>query len=231
MQLHFYHLEKSDQCRQHAKSETHLKLQKKIIESCGQGSFEEYSFPEIGRIADIAWPDKKLIFEVQCSQMTAEEARNRQHDYTSIGYEVIWILSEMTYNKRKVSALEATLSTTTHYFANDNSIYDQCDVIVLGRRRARFLQRPILIASIQPRLPQAVEQLPVTMQVRNQQWKWHARDDLVSELPKNKMLFDAVTAFEQGILQEGQKATSTFFSRMKEGLKALYYSLLEGFCR
>jgi hypothetical protein len=85
-QPHFYHLRKERNCRQHQKSLTHLQIQNRFSSLIGKDEIVlEKAFPEINRIADVAWENKKIIFEVQCSSISLAEARQRCEDYESLG--------------------------------------------------------------------------------------------------------------------------------------------------
>jgi hypothetical protein len=133
-QPHFYHLQAPSHCRQEGKSLEHLAIQQHILKSLGESCRMEAAFPEIDRIADLAWHEKNLIFEVQCSKISVEEVRARSQDYSSIGWNVIWILYDATFHQRKASPVERFLSSQTHYFAsirgdNEVFIYDSFDPI------------------------------------------------------------------------------------------------------
>lgn len=138
---HFFHLASQSACRQSQKSAAHLQVQyflEKMLlsEQCRL----ERHFPEIGRIADVAWEDEKIIFEVQCSSISKEEVESRNKDYQTLGYQVVWILHDKRFNRWKVSAAEMFLRTSPYYYTNMDSlgngeIYDQIDTIQGGVRR------------------------------------------------------------------------------------------------
>lgn len=139
-QPHFFHLRLAPSCRQSQKGLIHLRMQH-FIHSLLQKEEPviEKIFPEIGRIADVACLKTKKIFEIQYSPMSLEEAKARCHDYEGIGFQVIWILHDHTFNKKRVSSSEQFLRTKTCYFSNMDEkgqgiIYDQFDTF-LGRRR------------------------------------------------------------------------------------------------
>lgn len=130
-QPHFYHIKKPLHCRQHEKSLTHLQVQKVICASLpkDEGTLE-YPFSAIGRIADIAWIPKKVIFEVQCSPISLEEVKNRCRDYESLGITPVWILHDNRYNQKRLTEAEQYLRTRLCFFTNINEqgkgeIYDQ----------------------------------------------------------------------------------------------------------
>lgn len=141
-QNHFYHLFLSSSCRQSGKSMEHLQVQR-YLENILTESELEKPFPAINRIADVVWEREKLVIEVQCSPIKAEEVRERNRDYRSLGYEVVWILHDHRYNGLRVSAAEKELRDQPHYFTNMDSegkgvIYDQYDW-VQGDKRIRKL--------------------------------------------------------------------------------------------
>lgn len=156
-QLHFYHLRPSHSCRQSGKSPTHLAIQKKLSSLLPPSESQlEYPMLSIGRIADIAWPAQKIVFEIQCSPLSVEEAKERMDDYSSEGYQVIWILHERIFNRHRLSSLENFLAPFPHYFTNCDAsgnglLYDQ--LFSLQGRQKRFLSPKI---PIQPQLPHAL---------------------------------------------------------------------------
>ena len=126
---HFSHRSRST-CRQSSKSATHLAIQEKICHLLPKNeAFLEHPFSDISRIADVAWPAKRLVFEVQCSALSLEEAKQRTEDYASIGYLVIWILHVRRFGKKKLSPAERYLRALPAYYTDINilgsgSIFD-----------------------------------------------------------------------------------------------------------
>lgn len=156
-QLHFFHTGPRSSCRQHAKSQEHLAVQLILEQTIGSACRQEAFCKEIGRVADLLWEDKKIVFEVQCSPISSEEIEARIHDYRSIGYEVVWILHDRTFNQWRISAAEFFLQRHTHYFTNMGSdggtIYDQYQLLhhgrkVLSGREQGLFRRPISIQTI-----------------------------------------------------------------------------------
>lgn len=154
-QRHFYHLQLTPSCRQSQKSLEHLQTQchlQKIISSplCQL----ECPFPQIGRIADVAWHEKKMVFEVQCSPIPALEVAQRTQDYRSLGWEVVWILHERQFGQKRLSAAELQLRQHPCYFCNINAdgegiIYDRFDTIERGHRSNRL--EPLITNLAQPK--------------------------------------------------------------------------------
>ena len=148
-QAHFYHVQPNRTCKQHGKGMPHLMLQHFIKNLIPDGEVElECRFPLIGRIADVAWHSKSLIFEIQCSPISLEEVKNRNKNYASIGYQVVWIFHDSLYNKHRLSSAEDFLRGEPHYFTNMNEegeggIYDQFSLITDRKRIHRLPALPI----------------------------------------------------------------------------------------
>jgi competence protein CoiA-like protein len=80
------------------------------------------------RIADALWEEQKIVFEIQCSPLSLEEAQKRCHDYISLGYTPVWILHDRTFNHKSVAKAERFLRTKSPtYYTNGDLIYDQFD--------------------------------------------------------------------------------------------------------
>lgn len=143
-QKHFYHIEPNLHCRLHGKGMVHIQIQNLLLQKFPVDECQlEYRFPEINRIADVAWIPQKIIFEIQCSPITADEVRQRNKDYGRLGWEVIWILHDERYNKWRLTAAEEELRASPHYFTNIDSdgkgfLYDQFDLIKRGVRHKKM---------------------------------------------------------------------------------------------
>ncbi len=128
---HFFHPKRNPKCLLAQKGLIHLRLQRFIQYLFDdEGAEIEKAFPSIGRIADVACIKSKRIYEIQYSPMTLEEAKARCNDYESIGFQVIWILHDATYNRRKMRPVEQFLLSKNCYYANmdtegNGMIYDQ----------------------------------------------------------------------------------------------------------
>lgn len=84
-QNHFFHQEAVRTCRQSGKSVQHLAVQYFFLDRLPEGECAlEHSFPEIGRIGDVVWFQEKIVFEIQCSFITAAEVQARNSDYASL---------------------------------------------------------------------------------------------------------------------------------------------------
>lgn len=182
--LHFFHLNSSATCRQNGKSMTHLQAQHHIRavlppEECQL----EKHFPSIERIADAVWEAKKIIFEIQCSPISAEEVLQRNSDYGTLGYQVIWILHENQFNQWKQSSAEMALVSSPHYYTNIDEegsgfIYDQLILFWNGLRKLRLEKHPIDISS--PSAMQKKDSLvcPKVILERLQTWPLYFDGDL-----------------------------------------------------
>jgi len=146
-QPHFYHLRSHPSCRQYQKSLPHIQLQLHLKSLIPNSSLEK-SFSKIGRIADVAWEEKWIVFEIQCSPISHEEAKSRCEDYALLGYTVVWILSDRRFNKKNLSLAENFLRGRLCYFARGTEIYDQFEVIQNMKRSFRGPRLPI-----DPRIP------------------------------------------------------------------------------
>lgn len=113
----------------------------------------EKPFLEIARVADLIWERPKIAFEIQCSVISPLEVAQRIVDYRQVGYQVVWILDDRIFNKRKISKSEELMRLTPSYYAtlrkqSSPIFYDQFEVISQqqrvkkGRKLKVQLQRP-----------------------------------------------------------------------------------------
>jgi competence protein CoiA len=151
---HFYHLFQSPSCRLYSKSQDHLLTQLAIqrLLPAGETALEK-PFPEIGRRADLIWDRPKLAFEIQCSLISPLEIKQRILDYATVGYQVVWILDDRIFNRKKCSTAEQLIRLTPSYYATMSKqtfpiFYDQFEIInknvrvKKGRKLKVHLQRP-----------------------------------------------------------------------------------------
>jgi competence protein CoiA len=189
-QAHFYHLRRPKGCHLSQKSEEHLRSQLRLLDLLGEeeGGIE-VPFASIHRIADVAWHARKIVFEIQCSPISLEEAKARCTDYEGAGYSVIWILHDTQFNKRALSAAESFLRERGCYFTNVNRqgegiVYDQFDIV--GSKRRYFKGPPLEIAPTQltavDRERSIETQLPLILSQRMRQWHYFAAGDLLHQL-------------------------------------------------
>ncbi|MGB7978150.1 MAG: competence protein CoiA family protein [Chlamydiales bacterium] len=143
---HFYHLKATPSCRLYSKSEDHLLAQLELQKLFPQGEIQlEKPFLAIDRVADACWEKEKIVFEVQCSQLTDKEGEMRIRDYRSIGYEAVWLLDDKRYNKRTLRPAEEFLRRYSTYFVSvgRGAIYDQFEIFSRGARIRRGKRMPI----------------------------------------------------------------------------------------
>lgn len=151
-QPHFYHLQPNRTCRQSGKSLSHIHLQLHL-QAKFPGAELEKRFSSIQRIADVVYETEKIIFEIQCSPITAREVMARNQDYQSLGYQVIWLLHDQVFNRKFLTAAEHFLQNSPHYFTNFNAqgervIYDQWDRIEKGCRLTIFERRVLTVEAL-----------------------------------------------------------------------------------
>lgn len=173
---HFYHPSGSA-CHQSSKSIEHLQVQYFLKENLFGTVLLEKRFPEINRIADVVWESEKLIFEVQCSPITAKEVLSRNRDYRKSGYQVVWVFHEKNFNRNRLTAAEHCVLAQPHYYTDINAegsgmIYDQ---ICKGRR------------------PSCAEKIPLKFELRRARlkgirakWLCHLEGTLEVEFEKTK---------------------------------------------
>ncbi len=132
----------------------HKAIQHKIASLIGYEKVAmEHPFPH--HFADLYWPEKKLIIEIQCTPIALEEAIKRTLDYEKMGLNIVWILHQKSFNKKYLSPTELFLRSRsalfTDIFVNDTGIiYDQ-DEVIAGHRRL-FRSSPYPIDITQPEI-------------------------------------------------------------------------------
>ena len=125
----------------------HLSIQKYIIAHLPQGEgFIEFPLPK--HYADVAWPKRKIVFEIQCSKITAEAAHQRTKDYIKMGYNIVWILHQLTFNRKTATTTEYLLRKQNCLYTNISStghgnIYDQFEIYRFRKRLWR--SRPLIV--------------------------------------------------------------------------------------
>ncbi len=234
MQAHFYHLNPPISCRQSGKSLTHLAIQNRIAKELPKGQIVlEKHFSSIGRIADLAWDEEKLIFEVQCSPMTREEMLQRTNDYGSLGYQVVWILHERNYNKFRITHLEAGIAPIPHYYTDINPsgegvIYDQWHLSSQGVR-LKGLPRLSIDISRPSKLSCMDKSCGSTLaDSRIASWKLHFKGDLIDlalNEPASPYLQSAKASEKEVIVKK-----ESLFSKMGQYYHAILLKILKGYC-
>lgn len=207
-QLHFFHLDPSRSCHLYQKGMAHLQLQNFLFQTLPLNDCQlEYRFPTINRIADVVWFSKKIVFEIQCSPITTIEIQQRNRDYLSQGWRIIWILHDQRYNQKFLTPAEKALENHPHYFSNMNSkgeglIYDQFEIIDKGIRINKMSKLPIQMTQIFP-ISQSPLPLLATCKKRIQSWNYFFDGDLISN--SNPLYCQMALDFEKKHQQEKSK--------------------------
>lgn len=240
-QPHFYHVEPILFCRQHQKGAVHLQLQTYFFNQLPPGDCRlEFPFPAIGRIADVAWFSQKIVFEIQCSPISADEAVARNADYQKEGWSVVWIFHDQRYNQVRLSAVESALHSAPHFFTNMDAsgsgiIYDQFDLCVRGLRLGRLPPLPIdFKRGISP-APFGRKSFTLNLlEHRAKQWPYSFSGDLMSLFLNG----DSSTYLSQAKAKEKEfapKRTALFFKAWRCAIarpyQILFRFLLERMCR
>lgn len=183
-QRHFYHLQNNRACRQSGKSMAHLQVQLYLKKLREYAEVEKH-FSSIQRIADVVWEKDKLIFEIQCSPINSREVAARNYDYSKLGYTVIWILHDQTFNQRQWTAAEYLLQESTHYYTNIDEegvgcIYDRWDLLKKSVRFSVWNHRPVNLAHFYLwKTLVADETYPDWMKIRIKGWKFSFSGDFL----------------------------------------------------
>ncbi|MBM3192608.1 MAG: hypothetical protein FJZ59_00035 [Chlamydiae bacterium] len=106
----------------------------------GEG-FLEYRLPR--HTADLLWKPKKIVFEIQCSPISIDIAVARTNDYKKMGFHLVWILHQKSFNKTYLTLAELYLRKQKNCFFTNISelghgyIYDQEEEIANNKRVSR----------------------------------------------------------------------------------------------
>lgn len=235
-QFHFYHVRSSNDCRQNGKSLEHL-ITQTLIQQAIQKKFPldivslEHKFLKIGRIADVAWLNRHLIFEIQCSSTTPEEIERRNNDYARLGFQVIWILHDRLFNRYHVSAVEEFLKYSPHYFTNINAqgkgvIYDQLSLVRKNRRFKRSSLFPVNIYTPQmnpktePLTDQSSSRLLSLMLERRLKWPLFFAGDVLDQASSSQLQ-------NFSLLSKQPSFTSFIKNELLSLFRTLFYIFLE----
>lgn len=233
--MHFFHLAFQRHCRLAGKSIFHIATQNFVQKAIGDHECQqEVYFEEIRRVADLAWHAKKIVIEIQCSPISALEVEERTHDYESLGWAVIWIFHQKTFNHQKITEAERFVIGRTHYYTNideqQGSIYDQyqefpIDISMISRREALWDQ----VAKS--------SRLPLSICQRLSKWQYSASGDLVWHAlggEKNDYFWKAFLRRCFQLEQKQQKGwlqVKRLYSSMFFGIRSIWYLILEKSCR
>ncbi len=120
----------------------HQSVQKHIYDllPCGE-AFIEHRLP--GHVADLVWLPKKIIFEIQVSPISVDIAISRTADYKKMGFYIVWILHQKSFNSTYLSLGELFLRRHRNcYYTNISTttfgyIYDQIERCRNNKREQR----------------------------------------------------------------------------------------------
>lgn len=240
---HFFHLKPSDACRQSQKSASHLQVQYHLLNLLPKEECQlERRFPEIDRIADVAWENRKLIFEVQCSAISPEEVLSRNADYGKVGYQVVWIFHDRRYNKWKISPAEISLNGSPHYFTNMNhagngEIYDQLDLHIKGRRHPICRISGIQLSEPRKLTPSKASNMPERLTSRLNHWPLYFSGDLIDRWKQSDS--ETMQRLAEVVAKENQFfgitylaiARKLFYTYTTRPYLLFFHLLLERLCR
>lgn len=131
---HFSHYSDSDCSYGSGESELHMELKMKIYNELKKFPNSEIDIEkQIGnRRADVVFND--TVIEIQLSYITLEEVKNRYTDYSSEGYDLIWIFGGKFYKIKNSSILKYII------FNKDSNIYFWfCGDFILKRNYTRYM--------------------------------------------------------------------------------------------
>ncbi len=231
---HFYHLRSNRKCTQHKKSLIHLAVQNYLLEILPQGEVVlENPFSSIGRIADVHWKTKNIVFEVQYSSISLKEAEERCRDYQKLGIKLIWILHSKQFNKKKLNAAESFLRSHTNcYFTNMNALgkgifYDQFEI---NRRGIRLFKGTSLSLDLRnPQEPKAVfkeKEAPLQVKERIDKWPLYFPGDLTSHFLRGQN-FTSLLSIERRFSLVEKKNAFSLIAMLQNIYKTLFNILLE----
>lgn len=230
-QPHFFHVQTNPSCSQHKKSPEHLHAQLNLFHLLPKGeSSMERPFPAIGRIADLCWESQRIVFEIQCSPIFQEEAECRNRDYRSQGFEIVWILHDKRFNRRKLSAAELFLRSSTCYFTNVSStgagiIYDQFDSCTKAIRR---IKGPKLTVSLNQPRALIADEYPPLLKEKFHNWNLSFKGDCLDRWARDPDRYTSLQRIES-LLQKMQinKPRLEVFKTLKRTYLTLLESLLK----
>jgi competence protein CoiA len=236
-QNHFFHLQPNHHCQLAGKGMVHLQIQQSLWEMLtplGECQLE-YRFPQIRRIADVAWMPHKIIFEIQCSPILAEEVKSRNRDYAQLGWQVIWILHDKLYNQRRLTAAEWILRSFPHYFTNFDKegrgiIYDQFDMIHKGMRIRKMPPLTVNVALFEPLHSQLISTSYLKLvKQRLKKWPLGFQGDLVhlNQSTRDDSYIEQAKALEQeAFVKEEMEQKENYLKQLIEQFFIRPYGLL-----
>lgn len=184
-QKHFYHLECIRTCSLRKKGMIHLQLQNYLYQLLPTNDCQlEQRFPEINRIADVVWISKKIVFEIQCSPISSLEICQRNLDYQTLGWTVVWILHDKRYNQSVLSPAEIGLQGTPYYFSNmdadgNGRIYDQFEIVDKNKRVGKLSGLKVDLSSPKYFVEPVKEHQLSLCRLRQLKWPFYFEGDLL----------------------------------------------------
>ena len=173
---------------QRNRDSTHSTIQKNLLSFFPQAQIE-YPFPFLHRIADIVLLSHKIVFEIQCSSISLTEVQNRNQDYESIGFKVIWILHHRTFNQNIICPSELYLrqrcltyfTSITHY--GYGFFYDQFELFN-GLHRT-YKSMPFILKNLLPKhLPYIPYSFPKALKKKLLHTSYYLQGDVSDYLLK-----------------------------------------------
>jgi competence CoiA-like predicted nuclease len=193
---HFFHYEGTRECRWRTRFQTHTIIQEILSQQLGLHYCTlECFFPEISRIADIAFHPQKIVFEIQISPISEKELIQRTSDYWKTGWHVIWILHIEQFGSKRASSAEAALQTIPHYFTDLGSkrgtLWDEASFVYKKKRIWFFPLSRIKLSTLSPLVHSAPPQihLPSTtfdsstawLEYRKKSWSCSLEGDFLTQ--------------------------------------------------
>lgn len=190
---HFYHLTKACSASSPTSPE-HIHVQNTIVKALNSPETTiEKKFSLINRKADVACLSKQLIFEVQCSPISKKEVKARTREYGELGFDVIWILHDYTFNHTTLSPAERYLLSRPHYYTNIDQegkgiIYDQFALYQGGRLLFKGAPLPIDLSRFTRTLytKPSTGALKYQLALRQKRWRLSFGGDLFQRAEEQK---------------------------------------------
>lgn len=223
---HYYHLNLPASCRLQGKSQDHLFAQLALVKLLpAKEAVIEKTFPTLLRVADVVWEARKIIFEIQCSPISEQEAQQRVIDYAKNGYQIVWILDDRVFNRRIVRPGERWVRYRTCYYATLRGrpfpfFYDQFEFFSEERRIKKGYALHIRLDKPQTLSELSWDKEAIPNQVIRKTAPLYFEGDLVHKAvlsltsPSVLGVLQNIRAFERRLEQEHRK--KTFLTRALE---------------
>lgn len=193
---HFCHLRNSPQCRLHSKSIDHLVLQADLKKKNPELEVER-PFPSILRIADLCWEERKLVMEIQCSPISVSEAEARKRDYSQEGYDLVWLLDDRLFNKKKLKIAEERIRKAAAYFISLQrlEVYDQFEFFFDEIRLAKGPPLPVDLS-----LPRKTPKRDIPLrQLKERKSGYYFLGDLYDRVTRNSTFLKRLMEYEESL--------------------------------